>query len=203
MISGALNFLKEQLNPFLVANYTAGNNQRVAISNIVPQESGEPSATLSQTDLPDNKVLITLINVEEETAYKDQRRYAKQPNGDIRFREPELALNLYVLFAAHFDNYDTSLKHLSGTIRFFQAFNVFEPTVYPTMGTTNPPLKKIIMDLYSMPIDQQSNFWQSLGGKFLPSVMYKLRMMVYQENIEILTAPPIIELETTVRNTPS
>jgi hypothetical protein len=202
MIAGALNFLKEQLNPFLVANYTAAPTQRVAISNIVSQETGLPVDNGS-TDLPDDKVLITLINVEEETAYKDQRRYAKQPNGDIRFREPELALNLYVLFAAHFDNYETSLKHLSGTIRFFQAFNVFEPTVYPTMGTSNPPLKKIIMDLYSMPIDQQSNFWQSLGGKFLPSVMYKLRMMVYQENIEILTAPPIIELETNLKHSAS
>jgi Pvc16 N-terminal domain len=199
MISGALNFLKEQLNPFLVANYPLSNApQRVAISNIVQQETGDQG--LSQTDLPDDKILITLINVEEETTFKDQHRHQKLPNGNIRFREPELALNLYVLFASHFNNYDAALKHLSGTIRYFQAYNVFDVAQYPSMATFHPNLKRIVMDLRSMPIDQQSNFWQSMGGKFLPSVMYKLRMLVFQEDIEIVTSLPIIELETNINN---
>ena len=195
MIAASLEFLKEQLNPFLQMNYTFSSPDRVAISNIVTQETGAPPSG-SQTDLPDNKILISLIGVEEETALKQQRKYAKQTSGNVFFREPELKVNLFVLFAAHFDDYITGLKHLSGTIRFFQAYNVFDSASYPTLKSFNSELDKLIVDFHSLPLDQQYQFWQALGGKFLPSVLYKVRMLIYQENAEIITEQPIIELET-------
>ena len=67
-------------------------------------------------------------------------------------------------------------------ISFFQAKNVFTPDNSPSMVDFDPRLKKIIVDLYSYSFEQLYNFWSVVGTKYLPSVLYRIRMVTFQED---------------------
>lgn len=177
MIDVALEFIRDQLNDYLVANIPMGLGNRVVISNVVQQEEGAGDGL---SDLEDDSILFSLIHIEEDRIYKDQRKRVVNAAGVTEVREPELKLNIYVIFSAHFNNYLTGIKNLSGVISFFQSKNVFDAADYPSM---DPSLGRLVTDLYTFSLDQNFQFWQSLGGKFLPSIMYKIRMLTYQENL--------------------
>lgn len=190
MIDLAMEFIRDELNKDIVSRIPMGASDRVVISNVVQQEEGDGG---NLSDLKDDRMLLSLIHLEEDRIFKDQSRAAITTEGTVRYREPDIRLNVYLIFSAHFGHYLTGIKHLSATISFFQANNVFDTTQYPSM---NPLLKRVVMDLHSFSLDQNFQFWQSLGGKFLPSVMYKMRLLVFQEEFLQSQGPPIIELRT-------
>lgn len=177
MIDKALTFLQEQLNQFLVLRSGSPPGTELAVlSNIVDNNEKD------MFNMPESKVIISLVFVEEERVIKSQDHYVRSSTGVMSHGNPELNLNLYLLFSANWpsNNYIEALKQLSGTISFFQARNVFDAEAYPTL---DPSVKRLIVDLYTLPMDQQSQLWQSFGGKFLPSVFYKLRMLTINEQM--------------------
>ena len=122
---------------------------------------------------------MLLVNVEEERIHKAQIPYRKNESGEHEKVNPELRLNLHILFAAHF-NHDTeeSFKFLGYIIEFFQGKNVFTRSNTPTMDAS---IEKLIMELQTLTFEQQNHVWGTLGGKYLPSVMYRMRLVVVQQ----------------------
>lgn len=163
-------------------------SESVMLSNIV---NSDESASMG---LPNNKLVLSLICIEEERQLKSQEHYSRNTNGAIFSSNPELRFNLYVMFAAHFDHehYDEGLKALSLILRFFQGKNVFDAKQYPDLGDD---LKRLIVDLHTQPIEQQSQLWQAMGGKFLPSIMYKVRMLTINEGVSGIETAPVSEIE--------
>ena len=187
MIDQALQFIRDELNLYLNTAIPMGGNDRVVASNIVQQEMGDGNST-TLTDIKDNSIIFSLINIEEERVFKDQTKFAKDTNGMIQRREPELKLNIYMIFAAHFNDYLTGIKNLSAVLSFFQANRVFNAANYPNM---DPALDRLVVDLHTFSLSQSFEFWQSLGGSFLPSVTYKMRMIILQQDLTQGTAPPV------------
>jgi hypothetical protein len=76
---------------------------------------------------------------------------------------------------------------VSYVIQFFQAKNVFTPE-----NTTelDPRVQKLIIELHPMSFEQQNYLWGMVGGKYLPSALYKFRLLVIQDNLalEAITA---------------
>jgi hypothetical protein len=75
-----------------------------------------------------NGLVLSLLNVEEESTLKNLPHHLvheKIPPGQsetekILYRQsPPLSLNLRVVFAFDFDDYGTSLQHLTDTANFF------------------------------------------------------------------------------------
>ena len=133
---------------------------------------------------------LSLINIEEERVFKDQQTAFRDESGKVQHYNPEIKLNLYVLITARFVNsdgangsnaglqYSEGLRRLSYVISLFQGKNVFIPDNSPTLDTS---LKKLVVELYSYSFEQQYNFWTVLGAKYLPSVLYKVRLLTFQE----------------------
>jgi hypothetical protein len=149
--------------------------------------------------IPSDKIGMSIINVEEERVMKDQVFEHRNSNGVYERYNPELKLNLYVLFCANFVNagtqtykYEEGLKQLSHVISFFQGKYVFTPDNTPGM---DPKLRKLIVDIYSYSFEQQYNFWSILGAKYLPSVLYKVRLVSFQEKVLESQNLPIGEVE--------
>lgn len=190
MIEKTLTFLRDEVNKYmrLQAGLPAGED-KVVLSNIVDVDQND------SIGLPENKVVLSLIFLEEERLSKSQDHYLRTPDGKISSANPPLKFNLYVLFAAHFNNtnYSEALKMLSLTVRFFQGRNVFDAKSYPLLSED---LDRLIVDLYTQPMDQQSQLWQALGGKFLPSVMYKIRLVTFAESIAHREIPRITEIDS-------
>jgi len=128
--------------------------------------------------VPDNSLGLTLVNVEEERVVKSQKSVTIATDRQVSHINPEIKLNLYMLITANFNNYNTGLGFLSGAIRFFQSKNVFTHENTPDL---HPDIEKLIAELYSLNFEQQNHLWSSLGAKYLPSVMYRLRMITIQE----------------------
>lgn len=192
MIESALDILKEQVENHLalVNNNVVNGDGFIVLSNVADEDG--------KWAIPSNKIGMSIINIEEERVVKDQVFEHRNINGDYERYNPELKLNLYVLFCANFVNsgestkYGEGLKQLSNVISFFQGKNVFTPDNTPEM---DPSLQKLVVDIYSYSFEQQYNFWSILGAKYLPSILYKVRLVTIQEKVLANQNVPITDLE--------
>jgi len=98
---------------------------------------------------------------------------------------------VFLLFSAHFSKYDEALKAISHILNFFQSRNVFDSTKYSDM---DPSLQRLIFDLQTMNFEQLNHLWGALGAKYIPSVLYKMRVLVVSEGEISAELAPITEV---------
>lgn len=178
IIYQALYFLKNQLNSYLKFQLGDVYGDTAFISNPVGQDG---SAAANTSD----RILLTLTNVEEERIGKMQTPPLKSVNGQEVRVNPEIKLNLYVLFIANRNNYEESLKFISHVITFFQGKHVFTAQNSPDL---DPQISKLIAELSTVSYEQLNNLWGAMGAKYMPSVLYKVRMLTVQSD-EVLDRP--------------
>ena len=135
-----------------------------------------------------NKVVISLLSAEEESVLKNTSRYepiypegSSIPNG-YKKKNPTAYLNLYVMVAANRDNYEIALRNISKVIETFHTQKTF---VNETKGFS------VKLQLHPLPFDQLSYVWGLLGGKVIPSALYKISIVKIQKTGE--TYPEVIE----------
>ena len=172
MIYEALEILRSEINDFLksLPELNVSGASVVSMSNVAKDDGS--------IDIPNNNLGLTLVNIEEERIVRDITPHRVNPDNSISHLNPEIRLNLLVLFVAYFSDYKTSLQYISGLIRFFQKKSVFTPANSPTMPTG---IEKLVVDLHQLNFEQQNNLWAVLGAKYLPSVLYKVRAISIQE----------------------
>ena len=180
MIDTTLNFITQEINTFLKIKNNTPNENKIVLSSI---------ATDSGLVIPNKSLGLSLINIEEERVFKEQRATFLNENGKTQSYNPELRLNLYILITSNFqdkliedpsDDYKEGLKQLSNVILFFQSKNVFTNDNSPLLASIDPNIQRIIVELYSYSFEQLYNFWSVVGTKYLPSVLYKVRMLRFQ-----------------------
>jgi len=127
----------------------------------------------------DNQILMTLINLEREGTARNTAQTVRQIEGaTVRVVQP-LNLNLIVLVSARFpDAYDQSLKALTGVVAFFQANPVFTPASAPGLPVG---LQRLTVEWRDTDLQAMHNLWSALGCDYLPSVAYKVRMLVVDD----------------------
>ncbi|HTF06231.1 MAG TPA: DUF4255 domain-containing protein [Bacteroidia bacterium] len=202
MIDLALEFLTQQVNDYL-------NLKNLPVSGTVPEiVLTNVAAEDGNWAIPPRTLGLSLINIEEDRVNMDQTTTHRNMNGDVEHYNPEIKLNLYILVSANFASgdaggstgttgvYSEGLKQLSYVISFFQGKYVFTTDNSPML---DPSIKKLIVELYSSSFEQQYNFWTVVGAKYLPSVLYRVRMLVYQEHRVLDQQVPVtnIDLQTT------
>jgi Pvc16 N-terminal domain len=192
MIRESLQFLADELNKYLILKGTTTTDPpRVVLGNVArvfDQDSGGSGA------IPiNNRAIITLVNVEEDRIAKQQENYEKT---DIltRYKSPPLFLNLYVLFSVNRNSYPDSLGWLNHIIQYFQHQHVFTPISHPSLDSR---IEKLIADLFTLNFEQINHLWSTLGGKYLPSVLYKIRQVTIDEDLTVSESGFIKEIELT------
>jgi hypothetical protein len=200
MIDEALDFLTNEINAYLLLKNLPSTAAvpEIVLTNVAAEDGNWA--------IPPRTLGLSLINIEEERVFKDQQTAFRNSNGDIEHYNPEIKLNLYILVSANFAAgdagggpntsgvYAEGLKQLSYVISFFQGKYVFTPDNSPNL---KPELKKLVVELYSSSFEQQYNFWTVVGAKYLPSVLYKVRMLFYQEKRLLDQQQPITNLNIT------
>ena len=142
----------------------------------IPAELGNIGEILaSSTHSADNNIIISLINIEENRISRDPQNYVR--NGtELTLKNPAVNLYLTLLFTAVRDDggYGLALQSLQNVIEFFQAKFVFDHT-----NTVNldPAIDKLILEMISLNLEQLQQLWSMLGGKYHPSVAYRMRMI--------------------------
>ena len=145
----------------------------------------------SRSDMND-RVVMSVINLEEETTLKNSPHYRLE-NGRTVYRNPPISLNVFVLFSVlHPEQYSTALKRLSSIIEFFQWKKEFSFRTPPTELREAKDIR-VLADLYTLTFDQLNHLWGTLGGKQVPFVMYKLRLVSLDAGKRQGEAAPIEE----------
>jgi Pvc16 N-terminal domain len=199
MIRTALEFIKKQLDAYVVereqdaANYSKGNV--VELQSLVA-----PDGTLNASDA--NHITVMLAGLDEER--REGKRPQYKPTDDKQFIKlnPPVELDLYILFIAHKKDYVTALRDLSDVISFFQANPVFDQEKYPSLNATvlepaNKPwqlIERLVFNLHVLSFEQQNNLWAMLGSKYIPSAVYKVKMITVFETRGTEKTPAITEM---------
>ena len=192
MLHSSLEFLTHELNEYLKLRTGTSDSvdQKIFLTNV---------ATDKEVVIPVNSLGLSLINIEEERIFKEQKATRINGDGTVMHRNPEIKLNLYILVTAYFqgDNddstadYSEGLKQLSYVISFFQAKNVFTSGNSPSMADYDPKIRRLIVELFSYNFEQLYNFWSVVGTNYLPSVLYKVRLVRFQEDALLDSGLPI------------
>lgn len=178
MIFQAIDIIKAELT-------NAGIS--VALGNIGEIVSGSDSNHGVNAD-----IIISLINIEENRISRDPLPYKRDDSG-IRMKNPAIHLNLTLLFTSvkHSGGYESSLQNIQQIIEFFQKKYVFDHINTPALDTG---IEKLILELLSLNLEQLHQLWSMLGGKYHPSVAYKMRMVTIDKDTGI-SGPLIKEIE--------
>ena len=171
MIEQALVFTKNILDQYLQNKYGISDSI-VLINNITSADGSIPQQN-------QNKVIISLINIEQETNQPYYNRKNQLPNGDYVNSTPNDRFNLDLLITAMFDDYNETLKFLNASIMFFQANQSVEPESYSNLP---PGINKLNFILEQLNYSQMHSLWTALGAKYTPSVVYKMKMIDIQAN---------------------
>ena len=189
MIAQLLDTIKTELDEFISLKDPPmfGSQEICVVSNLVEQD-GNLAFTSSSTS-SDHIIVITVVNIEEERTFKDQVNYKKTDRDTIINVNPEIRINLSVLFTAYSaSSYTTSLQILSYVIGFMQMKNVFTPQNSPSL---NGVVEKATITLNTLSAEQNNHLWGYLGAKYMPSVVYKIKMLTIQEDHKMAEGPPI------------
>lgn len=172
MIYEALSCLTGEIDEYFRSKLKI-NEEKIVLSGIVNQDG-----TIAVQG--ENKIIVTLVNTEKETVSGGTGQ--KFSGNVFSGSAPPLHLNLYVLFSAYFanNNYPEALRFLSFIIAYFQQKSVFNKSNTP--GLDNK-IEKLIFEMIDLNPDTMSNMWSTLGAKYMPSVMYKVRMLTFDESV--------------------
>jgi hypothetical protein len=197
MIDTAISLLQTELQNYLSFKDATAT---VVVDNIGLLET-------SNGDNLNNNIVITVVNVEEESTLKNQPAIKRYPPGNVIYENPPVFLNLYVLFTSNYwgDKYTFALKRISYVIQFLQSKNAFSfaSSVAGSVSTDTDQLDlKFTMEIYTLTFEQLNHLWGSLGGRQIPFVMYKLRLVALTERKTLREVPPILEIETDLLKIP-
>lgn len=181
MVDVVLTVLKEKLNEYF--KNVVGTTE----SNIIDFISTNNNDPVSFTN---DKITPFLINISEDRKFRNADQYAGVIRNGIKTQaNPEIRIELLVLFVSKFNKYDQALKFLSHVIKFFQVNRIFDPLNSPQLSDEN--IEKLIVELISLPLEEQNQVWHSLNTSYLPSVLYKVRLLSFidDQSMEFVGEP--------------
>jgi hypothetical protein len=147
-------------------------------------------------------IILSIVNIEEDKTLKNQSLYLKNTNDHTqisRYNHPTQHLIISILFSSYNKNlskYLDGIEKLKNVISYFQQNNSFyykndhtELIEYPTfMGKTDVQKEnytKITIESVSLSMDQLNQMWSYLGSKYMPSVLYKMRLCTVQDTATV------------------
>jgi hypothetical protein len=185
MIREALAYISGKIN---LEFFTTNGSPSVILGNVT---------SLSDPGNTESNVLLSLVNIEEEVLLRDPENYFKRdPN--VVYKNPPMHFNVTVIFGAYRPNdnvasvnYADSISNIQTIIGFFQRRYVFDRSDFPDLPAG---IERLIFDLVSLNLEQLHHLWSMLGGKYIPSVVYKMRLVVIDMAHEGPIAPLITQI---------
>ncbi len=133
----------------------------------------------------DNKLCVFLQHIEEEKLLKNG---AYQTNAGMN---PPIHFNIYLMFIANFPdpNYLESLRFISIVLEFFQGTRVFDRSNLPLLSNN---VDKIAFEYMNQDSKELSNVWGMIGLKYMPSLIYKMKLLSFTNHLIREEIPSII-----------
>lgn len=157
-------------------NTMQGINVKLGAQNIGDYQSDD-------NDFDGENLVVTVVRIDEESTLKNfpnQKLIQTGTTFKMDKRFPKIYLNYYLLFTCTLQ-YDKAVAVIYKAIKFFQHQKKF---VFASDGDDI----ELNMELCSPSFEQLNNIWGMLGGKQMPSVLYKARVSALERDVESLAS---------------
>ncbi|HSD13518.1 MAG TPA: DUF4255 domain-containing protein [Flavobacterium sp.] len=180
-----------------IAEMNNGITVPIELTNIATLNDGD------QFLLNKSTIILSLVNIEEEKILRNHSLYKEYPgNGNTveKYKKPTQNLILSLLFTSYVrnqDSYSEGLDKLEYIIKCLQHNNVFYYDDLNLLEQTevteiqSKSMNKLILDLVSLKSDQLNQMWSYLGSRYMPSVLYTMKMIAVQNENNLPTYPVI------------
>ena len=182
MIDTALAQIAASLNQSFRRGFGVSEDL-VAVTGLLDQDGGVAAQSAG-------KLSMFVVNIERETLVHAPARATSGVRAGLA--PAPVSLNLMVMFAANFAsaNYLEALKLISGTVAFFQSRPLFDHHNTPDL---DPRIDRLALDIANLGLGELGNVWGILGGKYVPSVLYRLRLVSIDANQVFAEVPRILQ----------
>ncbi|HOY16513.1 MAG TPA: DUF4255 domain-containing protein [Haliscomenobacter sp.] len=174
--------LEQYIRSVSTSNGSGGTDDVVVLGNIATaQIAGGDNSKLT------DKIVVSLVNIAEESSLKNNTANLQKNQQHFQV-SPTVHVNLYLLFTANFEEYDKAINHMFRVLEFFQGRKVFQYKNAPFLIGGNvsafdeEQMKEIelTVELHTLSFEQLNDLWGSLGGKQIPFVLYRARLVPVQ-----------------------
>ncbi len=183
MLDIAVAFLADEFNAYLQRRTGS-----LALGRAVP---GALVNDAGKVAVDKGTVGVALINIEEERVTRVQQPERVLVNGREIVLPPELRLNLTLMFVPNMATYELSLRALSHVLSFFQACPAFAVDEYPALDAR---IGQLLVELHSIGPETLNQVWACLGAKYMPSVLYRVRLVTLQDQEPASVGAPITDI---------
>ena len=181
MIYEALSCVVKELNTYLADRFNV-HDQKAILNAVLNQDGSIPEHCL-------NKMVLSLVNLEQDTnvpynpIHNQSTAKAEQLSLPYNF-------NLDVLITALFENsnYDEGLKFLSDAIYFFHGKPLFTHENTPNLDQR---IQQLCFELIRLTYHEEHSLWGAMGAKYMPSVLFKIRLLSFQSGTVVSNTPRI------------
>ncbi|MFK7796271.1 MAG: DUF4255 domain-containing protein [Aureispira sp.] len=175
MIHDVVSAIAGEINRFLQSKHNI-TEEKVVMSSVINLDG---SVAVQEPD----KIVMTLTNIEVDKTQSNVGSYKQTNKGSYKMVKPPVYVNITVLFSAYFtaENYLEGLKFIASVIAFFQSRGgAFTPQDTPEI---NDIVDRLQAEMVSLDMRDLSNFWSSMGSKYLPSVIYRIKTLPIKHDV--------------------
>lgn len=191
MLNDILTHLKDSLNAHLTLGRRPEDSQEDQV--VFPEAQNADSLSLKS-----GAVSMLLVKLEQENILRPPDPYVRRsPQGAMEVVQPEIRLNLYVLFVAHYPQYNDALRNLSAVIQYFQSHRVINHQNSPGLSAH---VEQLIIELVTLSFSEQNEIWGALRVPYQPSSLYRVKMVVFYDDEPRESAPSIEERSFTFQH---
>ncbi|MEO9651745.1 MAG: DUF4255 domain-containing protein [Roseobacter sp.] len=165
MIDQTLKLISTRLNAHLCAVFSVSDDF-VSIGPLSDAE-GKPTAEAR------NRLTMFLTNIAQDSVPRSSVSRGALADG----KTPPFHLDIYFMLASGHDPeiYGEGLKLISAALMFFQANPVMNPRTTPEMPAG---LSQLSIEIANLKVEEIGQLWGNLGGRYVPSVMFKIRSVM-------------------------
>lgn len=172
MIGDVLCLLRDRLDAFLRAA-APDDSATNALVQLIDGGKADP------VEFRLNAVTLLLVNIEQETSQRSADPYLRAVgDGGLRKLQPEIQLNLKVLFVARFNVYEQGLNQLGQVVRFVQQHRALDAS---TASATPAQVERLVLELLTPPQAEQNEIWSALRVSYQPSLLLRVRMVIFRD----------------------
>jgi len=178
----------------------------ISISNIATLNDGDEFLETKSS------IVLSVVNIQEDKTLKNQSVYnVKKIDKTVEIvAHPPQYLNISLLFTSYSKEqtkYLDGLEKLQNIIEYFQINNSFYfENITKTLITyfsyknltaaQKENYSKITLMSVSLTMEQLNQMWSYLGSKYMPSILFEMRVLPIQKNaIEVKKAIEEIEID--------
>ncbi|HEY8037527.1 MAG TPA: DUF4255 domain-containing protein [Methylobacter sp.] len=122
-------------------------------------------------------VSLLLFNIERDVISRQADNYARiADDGTTRKVNPEININLNIMFVAKFKDYEQSLHYLSLILSYFQINHYLDQQNAPELSKS---IDHLVLELNTQTTAQQNELWGILRSSYLPSLVYKVKALAF------------------------